>query len=106
MAAHAPPIARSKGTGPAAPRAAGRAAVAQAKLAVGPVNDRHEREAERVADSVVRAAPLPAASPPPVISALAAQRAPLAAAPLVRPGPEREAEEMAPPEARAQRTGR
>ncbi|MEY6434112.1 hypothetical protein ABC977_17040, partial [Thioalkalicoccus limnaeus] len=64
----------------------------QTKLAVGPVGDRFEREADRIADAAVRAAPPPASAPPPVISGLGAQRTP--AAP-VKPGPEQvdEAEE-------------
>lgn len=76
--------------------------VIQAKLAVGPVNDHYEGEANRVADSVVNGRPLSVVKSPPIISGLNAQRV---AAPISA-GPEQKEEELAAPEERAQRSHR
>lgn len=75
-----------------------RAIPVQAKLNVGPVGDRFEQEADRVAARVGSTSSA-MASPPPTISGLSVQRAPLP--PL--PGPEQEDEAVNAPEARAQR---
>ena len=77
---------------------------AQAKLAVGAAHDRHEYEADRIADRVVRGSPSPGA-PPALISGLAAQRAPLPSI-AARPPEQKEDESPAPPEKRAQRSPR
>ncbi|SCX79827.1 DUF4157 domain-containing protein [Nitrosospira sp. Nsp13] len=94
MAASAGPIAKPK-----TPILARGGLTPQAKLSVGAVNDHYEREADRIADRVVQGVPLPASSPPPVISGLSAQRATIP----VPPGPEQTEEKVAPPEKRAQR---
>jgi hypothetical protein len=75
-----------------------RATPVQAKLTVGPVGDRFEQEADRVAARVGSASSA-MASPPPTISGLSVQRAPLP--PLA--GPEQEDEAVKAPEERAQR---
>jgi hypothetical protein len=77
-----------------------RTPIVQPKLEVGPVGDRFEREADRIADGATRARVPPASAPPPVIAGIVAQRLP--AAPVQR-GPEWDTEEQAPPEQRAQR---
>jgi len=77
---------------------AARSAPIQAKLNVGPVGDRFEQEADRVA-SRIGASSTAAASPPPTISGLSVQR--VAAPP--GPGPEKQDEDVTPPEKRAQR---
>lgn len=76
--------------------------VVQTKLAVGPMHDRFEREANRVADSVVAGRQVGLATPPPVISGLNVQRA----AVPVPAVPEQQEEERAAPEQRAQRSAR
>lgn len=97
MAAKATPILRPT------PKRQGGAKVAalQPKLTVGPSNDRFEREADRIADRVVNGGS-PTAAPPPVISAVTAQRAPVP----IPAGPEQTEEETVPPEAQAQRSRR
>jgi len=77
---------------------AARSAPIQAKLNVGPVGDRFEQEADRVA-SRIGSSSTAAASPPPTISGLSVQR--VAAPPA--PGPEKQDEDVTPPEKRAQR---
>lgn len=77
---------------------------AQAKLAVGAAHDRHEYEADRIADRVVRGAPSTGA-PPALISGLSAQRTPLPSM-AAKPPEQKEDESPAPPEKRAQRSPR
>jgi hypothetical protein len=77
---------------------AARSAPLQAKLNVGPVGDRFEQEADRVA-ARIGSSSTTAASPPPTISGVSVQR--VAAPPA--PGPEKLDEDVAPPEKRAQR---
>jgi hypothetical protein len=79
-------------------KAAARSAPLQAKLNVGPVGDRFEQEADRVA-SRIGSSSTTAASPPTTISGLSVQR--VAAPPAS--GPEKQDEDVAPPEKRAQR---
>lgn len=82
-------------------KAAAPRALVQKKLDVGAANDRFEREADRAAQRM--SSPSSAASPPPMISGLRAQRQ---AAP--KPGPEAKKRdgETKPPEKRAQRKGK
>ncbi len=90
---------------PAAPKAKpGKTAAApkralQKKLAVGAANDRFEQEADRIASRVGSGTPAPH-SPPPMISAVSAQRQ----AVIPTKGPEQKNDEPPkPPEKRAQR---
>jgi hypothetical protein len=55
---------------------AARRAPVQTKLKVGPVGDRHQQEADRVAARIGSAAPATDVSPPPTISGLSATPAP------------------------------
>ncbi len=97
MAGTAAPLARKAGAPKSVAPARGPAAL-QRRLAVGAANDRFEREADRIAERVVSAAPLPAAAPPPVISPLGVQRSPAK--------PAKQEEEKTGPETPAQRAAR
>lgn len=95
----APPEARKKKSRPSVESKSSSASdVVQAKLQVGPAGDRYEQEADRIADSVARGAPVSAHAPPPVISGLSAQRS----LGIVKAGPEKVEEADKPPEQRAQ----
>jgi hypothetical protein len=86
-----------------APKPAGRTRAGeklQAKLAVGPANDRFEHEANRIADSVTAGLQRSPGAPPPTISGIGAQRMPT---PAMGKGPEKTKMDAAPPEKRAQR---
>jgi hypothetical protein len=71
----------------------------QAKLTVGASDDRLERESDRVAARIGSAKPRPAASPPPTISRVTAQRVALS----VTSGPEEKDERLRKPQTRVQR---